>query len=301
MLRVVSAPERRRIGSVAALSGDWRVPGVSNSRFPVQYRADSTEASTMIVRKLRLQRGWTQEHLAELTGLSVRSIQRLERGQSGSLEMLNSLAAVFEVDRSLFKPGDNPVPNTAPISAEEENAIQYVRGVKEFYSHMLMYLFFVAIFGFFFGFKHPLILWGSIGWGIGLVVHGLNVFEVINFFGPTGKRSKSKSASVDHSRGSRPLVASRCRFGRRPVKGVTSAGHQRSARAIPARPAFLRWHPMARLQLSRIVALLRVERSLFSGACKTGSFVRSRQGLASRTSGKQMRSTSRHPASPRVS
>jgi transcriptional regulator with XRE-family HTH domain len=33
----------------------------------------------MIVRKLRLQRGWTQEHLAELTGLSVRSIQRLER------------------------------------------------------------------------------------------------------------------------------------------------------------------------------------------------------------------------------
>jgi XRE family transcriptional regulator, regulator of sulfur utilization len=63
----------------------------------------------MIVRKLRLQRGWTQEHLAELTALSVRSIQRLERGQTGSLESVNALAAVFEVDRSLFKPGDNPM------------------------------------------------------------------------------------------------------------------------------------------------------------------------------------------------
>ena len=138
----------------------------------------------MIVRKLRLQRGWTQEHLAELTGLSVRSIQRLERGQPGSLESMNSLAAVFEVDRSLFKPGDISMPNTSQITADEENAIQYVKGIKDFYSHVFMYLIFVATFSFFFGFKHPLIFWGSIGWGIGLVVHGLNVFEVINVLGP---------------------------------------------------------------------------------------------------------------------
>jgi transcriptional regulator with XRE-family HTH domain len=144
----------------------------------------------MIVRKLRLRRGWTQEHLAELTGLSVRSIQRLERGQTCSLETLNSLAAVFEVDRSLFQPGDNSMPNDSRITADEENAIHYVKGVKEFYSHVLMYLVFVAVFGFSFGFKHPLILWGSIGWGIGLVVHGLNVFEVINFFGPNWEKKQ---------------------------------------------------------------------------------------------------------------
>ncbi|WP_309247253.1 helix-turn-helix transcriptional regulator [Shewanella sp. VB17] len=34
----------------------------------------------MIVRKLRLQRGWSQEHLSQLSGLSVRTIQRIERG-----------------------------------------------------------------------------------------------------------------------------------------------------------------------------------------------------------------------------
>jgi transcriptional regulator with XRE-family HTH domain len=144
----------------------------------------------MIVRKLRLQRGWTQEHLAELTGLSVRSIQRLERGQTGSLESMNALAAVFEVDRSLFKPGDKTMPNTSPITADEESAIQYVKGVKEFYSHALMYLLFVVVFGVAFGFKHPLILWGSIGWGIGLMVHGLNVFEVINFLGPNWEKKQ---------------------------------------------------------------------------------------------------------------
>ena len=163
---------------------------MSQSGSPVYFSAHSTKASTMIVRKLRLQRGWTQEHLAELTGLSVRSIQRLERGQTGSLETMNSLAAVFEVDRSLFQPGDNPMPNDSPITADEENAIQYVKGVKDFYGHVFMYVLFVAVFGYFLGFKHPLILWGSIGWGLGLVVHGLNVFEVINFFGPNWEKKQ---------------------------------------------------------------------------------------------------------------
>lgn len=52
----------------------------------------------MIVRKLRLQRGWSQEQLATLTGLSVRTIQRIEQGQQPGLESLKALAAVFELD-----------------------------------------------------------------------------------------------------------------------------------------------------------------------------------------------------------
>ncbi len=38
----------------------------------------------MIVRKLRLERNWTQEQLAEMCGISVRTIQRLERDQKPS-------------------------------------------------------------------------------------------------------------------------------------------------------------------------------------------------------------------------
>lgn len=54
----------------------------------------------MIVKKLREQRHWSQEHLATLSGLSVRTIQRVESGQSASLETLKSLASVFDVEIS---------------------------------------------------------------------------------------------------------------------------------------------------------------------------------------------------------
>ena len=54
----------------------------------------------MIVKKLRTQRNWSQEQLAEYCGLSVRTIQRVESGNKASIETLMSLASVFEVDMS---------------------------------------------------------------------------------------------------------------------------------------------------------------------------------------------------------
>ncbi|WP_058911572.1 2TM domain-containing protein [Entomohabitans teleogrylli] len=47
------------------------------------------------VRALRLSRAWSQEHLAELASLSVRTIQRIENGGQASLETLSAIAAVF--------------------------------------------------------------------------------------------------------------------------------------------------------------------------------------------------------------
>ena len=52
----------------------------------------------MIVRKLRLRHGWSQDQLAELADVSIRTIQRIERGHKPSLETAKALAAVFEVD-----------------------------------------------------------------------------------------------------------------------------------------------------------------------------------------------------------
>ena len=145
----------------------------------------------MIVRKLRLQKGWTQEHLAELTGLSVRSIQRIERGHKCSLETQTSLAAVFEVDLSTFQSGETMMSTEAQLSEDEKDAIEYVKGIKEFYNHLFMFLgfavVFIGAFGFAFGFTRWPVSWmyiGFIGWGIGVVVHGLNAYELINFFGP---------------------------------------------------------------------------------------------------------------------
>lgn len=138
----------------------------------------------MIVRKLRLQRGWSQEQLAEIAGLSTRTIQRLERGQTSSIETMNALAAVFEVDRSILETGGTNMNGDTGISSGERDAIRYVKGLKEFYSHVLMYAIFVIAFGLARGFTDPLILWGAIGWGLGVVLHALIAHEVFNFFGP---------------------------------------------------------------------------------------------------------------------
>ncbi|NVJ65134.1 MAG: helix-turn-helix transcriptional regulator [Gammaproteobacteria bacterium] len=54
----------------------------------------------MIVKRLRQKNNWSQEQLATLSGLSIRTIQRVESGQSASLETLKSLASVFETDIS---------------------------------------------------------------------------------------------------------------------------------------------------------------------------------------------------------
>ena len=49
------------------------------------------------LRELRQARRWSQDHLATLSGLNLRTIQRLESGAKISNESLRALAAVFEV------------------------------------------------------------------------------------------------------------------------------------------------------------------------------------------------------------
>lgn len=139
----------------------------------------------MIVRKLRLNKGWPQEQLAELSGLSVRTIQRIERGQKPSLETLKSLAAVFDLNVSdLTMEAD--MSNQTIISTEEEKAIIYVRDIKGFYSHLIVYAAVItclSVINLIRSPGHYWVIWPAFGWGIGILFHGLNVFEVFNLFG----------------------------------------------------------------------------------------------------------------------
>lgn len=52
----------------------------------------------MLVKTLRTKNHWSQEHLAQLSGLNIRTVQRVEKGESVGIETLKSLAAVFELD-----------------------------------------------------------------------------------------------------------------------------------------------------------------------------------------------------------
>lgn len=58
------------------------------------------ESSEVILKQLRLSRYLSQEQLAQMSGLSVRTIQRIEVGHKASPESLKCLAAALEVDIS---------------------------------------------------------------------------------------------------------------------------------------------------------------------------------------------------------
>lgn len=52
----------------------------------------------MILKELRISRHLSQEQLAQMSGLNVRTIQRIESGHNASVESLKCLASVLEVD-----------------------------------------------------------------------------------------------------------------------------------------------------------------------------------------------------------
>jgi transcriptional regulator with XRE-family HTH domain len=56
----------------------------------------------MSIQKRRLKKGWSQEDLARYSGLSSRTIQRVESGQTIGSESLKCLAAVFETSSDII-------------------------------------------------------------------------------------------------------------------------------------------------------------------------------------------------------
>lgn len=51
-----------------------------------------------LVHELRIQNAWTQEELAIASGLNLKTIQRIEKTATGSLQSKKALAAVFNID-----------------------------------------------------------------------------------------------------------------------------------------------------------------------------------------------------------
>jgi len=96
----------------------------------------------MVIKMLRTERGWSQEQLAEISGVSTRTIQRIERGGKASLESLKCLAAVFETpipdlmkdnDMTSSNADDKGVNETENIlSNEDRAALKYARYLKAY-------------------------------------------------------------------------------------------------------------------------------------------------------------------------
>ena len=144
----------------------------------------------MIVRKLRIEQGLSQEQLASMAGISTRTLQRIERGANASPETLKCLAAVLETDFSALRNGpdmttatDTPLPD---LPEREREAMEYVRDIRSFYIHAVQYAVVIAglaVVNLLTGPHYLWFLWAAFGWGAGLAVHGLSVFEVVRLFG----------------------------------------------------------------------------------------------------------------------
>ena len=63
-----------------------------------------------LIKELRTDKGWTQQHLAELSDLNIRTIQRIEKDGIASMETSMSLASIFQISiSSLYIKNTNDV------------------------------------------------------------------------------------------------------------------------------------------------------------------------------------------------
>jgi transcriptional regulator with XRE-family HTH domain len=143
-----------------------------------------TDESPLLIHKLRVQRGWSQEQPATLSGLSTRTIQRIERGQNTSAESLKALAAVFEVEFAALREAQMDPLDGRNVSSEEALAFAKVRKIKSFYMHVIEYVLIVAFLALLNVFTSPdrvWVQWAAIPWALVLALHGLRVFDKIPF------------------------------------------------------------------------------------------------------------------------
>ncbi len=147
----------------------------------------------MLVQKLRLQKGWSQEQLAVLSGLSVRTIQRLEGGKPASVETLKAVASVFDIDFNRLREPDMDQPNTAPhdLRADEALALAHVRRLKLFWVNLMVY---VSVAGSLIvanGLTDPTYMWSlwTAGiWGVMVLLNAIQVLFKVPFLDPVWER-----------------------------------------------------------------------------------------------------------------
>lgn len=143
----------------------------------------------MSIQKMRIQRGWSQQQLADASGLSARTVQRLESGHAGSIESMKSIAAVFEVDFSTLiteeaMTDQSPSTPSTP-SAQERIAFRQARRMRDYYLHVSIYLVANVLCVAINLLSSPDRLWFvglTLFWGIGLLAHSVRMFVFDRYF-----------------------------------------------------------------------------------------------------------------------
>lgn len=134
------------------------------------------------IRPLRLEKGWSQEQLAAIAGLSTRTVQRIENGEQASLETLTAIAAALGVQVSdLNAPPQTPQEETP----EAQRLRRQVAAEGKLLSMAVRFAVIGAILLAVNVFTHPHYLWAL--WAIGgmslaLIMRALRTLLLRNVF-----------------------------------------------------------------------------------------------------------------------
>jgi transcriptional regulator with XRE-family HTH domain len=141
---------------------------------------DSDKISLRDIKEMRLERHWSQDQLAEMSGLSIRTIQRIEYGENAGLESLKSLAAVFEINIV-----DSDKKQEMEQIRKEEEYVQDVKGFYKLFAIAILSLVVPLMLAISDSTNWSIFLWLALSWIVLLGIYSLNVF---NFFGDEWKR-----------------------------------------------------------------------------------------------------------------
>ncbi len=122
-------------------------------------------------KKLRTEFKWSQEQVAEMSGLNVRTIQRIEKGEQASVETIKALNVLFEVD---FVPDDNAeIINQAKA---EEKYIQNLKGMYKLIAVGILSLL-LPLYQAIMGSTWKTFLWVLFSWIVIIIIYSIGRFD----------------------------------------------------------------------------------------------------------------------------
>ncbi|CAI0789107.1 helix-turn-helix domain-containing protein [Serratia liquefaciens] len=138
---------------------------------------------TYRIRQLRLEKGWSQEQLASIAGLSTRTVQRLENGEQASLETLTAIAAALELQIGDL---NQPPQQENSDSCQAEQAIRRQVEEEGRLLRMIVRFAFIAVLLFAINwFTHPQYLWSlwaMAGMSIAVIMRATRTLLLRDFF-----------------------------------------------------------------------------------------------------------------------
>lgn len=139
----------------------------------MQFRPDAEK-----IKRWREERLWSQEHLADLAGLGLRTVQRIENGDSASRDSVMALAAAFNVDAAALTVNEK----TEAAEQREQKAKKGVAALRlGFLINLACWVFGMIVFAgisFSDGDSHFEMLAPAIWWTVGIAGFGLTVVIV---------------------------------------------------------------------------------------------------------------------------